>query len=53
MKTERLLKVGTTLTVCRYPSRRIVNQSQCKLKGITTRIENNTEDRRDEGKQGL
>ena len=27
VKTERLLKVGTTLTVCRYPSRRIVNQS--------------------------
>ena len=27
MKTERLLKIGTTLTVCRYPSRRIVNQS--------------------------
>ena len=27
VKTERLLKIGTTLTVCRYPSRRIVNQS--------------------------
>ena len=27
VKTERWLKIGTTLTACRYPSRRIVNQS--------------------------